>query len=180
MAEYFTRAVVLNRTHKKESDANLVLYTRDFGKISASAKGLLNIHSKLAGHLDVGDIVDVRLTKKENFQVLDALAQKLEVSREIMQFLDFIESMTPYHNPDLRLWHAIEFVLTNRLLCSSGIPPQKVYRRFLEILGLGPKFAKCADCGKAQVVYFSATDIMFLCSDAPGKFSINAEKLVKI
>ena len=67
---------MLGNKISKEIDAQIVLYTRDFGKVLAKAKSARKMTSKLNGHLQPLNFINARLIEKTpvgRFQVVDAL-----------------------------------------------------------------------------------------------------------
>ena len=162
MTEYYTHGLVIDRTNKGELDDSIVLYTKDFGKIIARSKSTKRVESKLSGHLNIGRFIKARIIKSNNYKIVDALSEKTDQSRELFKFIDFINKMTPYEAPDPHLWRGVE------------------YRRFLEMLGFGLKFAKCNNCESKEVSYFHPPMLIFLCSDSLKKIGINEDEVVKI
>lgn len=160
MVEHYTKAFVLSREPRRELDASLTLYTKDLGKMTAKAKSIRCITSKLSGHLAPGSLVNVRIIEKNGngHQIVDALSTRVEVSPESLRFLDFVNMLTPIGAPDLRLWHEMESILMKE------IPPSKsAYQSIISLMGYDPKNAACDNCGSRQIVYFVPRDIMFLC-----------------
>lgn len=158
MIEHFTEALVLDREPKNELDANLILYTKELGKISAIVKSLRKITSKLSGHLVPGNLVQARIVGENNFQLVDALSLRVPPAPELFKFLRFIQMMTPFNSPDLSFWYEVQEAVKNNNFSKS------TYRRLLQTLGYDAKFAKCDSCRKNKVAYFVANDIIFLCS----------------
>jgi len=181
MTEYSTKAVILGREPKGEFDEVLTLYSKDFGKISALAKGVRKITSKLYGHLQVGGLSTVRLIRKGGIQLLEAFSHGSELNEGLYSFLGFIEQMTPFEAPDLHLWYGIEYVFESGVFTTGTRELQnRVYRRFLEIFGFGAKFAKCGNCGSSGIAYFAPSDIMFLCSDSLKKLALPIHEVISI
>jgi len=181
MSEYFTRGIVLGREARGESDDSFILYTKDLGKVRATAKSIKRIISKLSGHLQVGAFCHLRLTKKNNIQLIEAISIKSSLTADLHRFLGFIDQMTPYESPDHHLWHAIEYVVDKDIFVSGeSIIRSKVYRRLLDIMGFGPRLAKCSDCGTDKIAYFIPSDIMFLCSSSLNKAPLKIYEAVEI
>ena len=181
MTEYYTHGLVIDRTNKGELDDSIVLYTKDFGKIIARSKSTKRVESKLSGHLNIGRFIKARIIKSNNYKIVDALSEKTDQSRELFKFIDFINKMTPYEAPDPHLWRGVEYVVRSSLIGEeSKVSAQKIYRRFLEILGFGLKFAKCNNCESKEVSYFHPPMLIFLCSDSLKKIGINEDEVVKI
>jgi len=181
MSEYFTRGIILERESSGESDDSLVIFTKDLGKIRAKVKSVKRIISKLSGHLQVGSLCDIRLTKKNNIQLIEAISYKSALSADLHCFLGFINQMTPYESPDHHLWYAIEYVIDKDIFISGeDILRRKVYRRLLDIMGFGPRLAKCSDCGTPKIAYFVPSDIMFLCSNSLLRAPMKIYEAIKI
>lgn len=181
MTEFYTKAIILERSGKGEEDERILLFTRDLGKIKARVKSSKAILSKLSPHLEVGRIADIRLVRKESYKLVDVLGQKTHFDREVIRFLDFIDKMTPYETQDLRLWHALEYVLTSGLMKTEGAElNRRIYRRLLDMMGFGSKFARCHNCDKPEISYFDPRDVIFLCSKSREHLKINEEEIVKI
>jgi recombinational DNA repair protein (RecF pathway) len=73
MQEYVSQAVVLHAEPKGEADHRVSLFTKRFGKISAKAKSTRKITSKLAAHLQPGNVIEARIVYVGGHQVVDAL-----------------------------------------------------------------------------------------------------------
>lgn len=181
MTEYYTKGVVLERFPRGELDEAIAIYTKDFGKILALAKSSKKIVSKLSGHLTPGRFINARLIKSNNYKIVDAVSMKTDMSAELIRFTEFINKMTGYELPDQRLWNAMEYMFRNAsLFYGNKIPLERIYSRFLDILGFGPKFAKCHECDSREVSHFYPPDIIFLCSKSFKKLSLNEDEAVKI
>lgn len=59
-------ALVLKRQDYRESDSLVTVYTKDFGKLNLVARGVKKLHSKLAGHLEPANLIDLLIIKGKN------------------------------------------------------------------------------------------------------------------
>lgn len=155
MQEYISEAVVLGAYPNGDMDLRVSLFTKRFGKLVAKAKSARKITSKLAGHLQSGNLVQVRLVEKgglpgqASLQVVDALKNsRLAASLPDLYFLDRLLAEA---EPDLELWQAIT------------VEPWG-WRRILRILGWDPAEASCRKCGK-KPEYFYPKDQEFFCGN---------------
>ncbi len=181
MIEYSTKGIVLDRNPRGEEDERVLVYTKDLGKIMARVESSKRIVSKLSPHLEVGRFVDARLVRKDSYKLVDALSDRTHFDEEVLKFLNFVNLMTPYETQDLHLWQGLEYVLQNGLINSAGPDLNaKIYRRFLEILGFGAKYARCHNCESGQVSYFDPRDVIFLCSESLKRLNIHESDVVKI
>lgn len=73
---YRTMAVVLRRHDLGEADRILTLFTRDYGKIKAVAKGARKPQSKKAGHVELFALVDVLLSQGRSLEVVSQVEMR--------------------------------------------------------------------------------------------------------
>src|SRR3989338_9513883 len=131
MREYYTPAVVLGSTPKRDKDAQIVLYTKDLGKVSAIAKSIRKITSKLAGHLKVGSLANVRLIDAGgSYQLIDGLAFKEpHKGGEQLKLAAFLENVIPQGQSDIRMWYTVSEIF------ESGTITPRIYRYLLRLMG---------------------------------------------
>lgn len=177
MNELFTEALVLDKKENGELDAVIVFYTENFGKISAKAKSLKKITSKLSGHLESLNFVNVRLIEKkrlpsgrQGFQVADALTVNRQpelrndpdVLAKFLRIIQFIKTTTFELQPDQRLYSAIKKIMF------AKYDERQIYRLLIKILGFDPEFAACHFCNNEKTEYFLKEDGIFLCRQCGG------------
>lgn len=155
MQEYLSEAIVLNVQPNGDMDLQVSLFTKKFGKLIAKAKSARKITSKLAGHLQPGNLARVRLIEKGGLQAVDVLKDsQIGVPLSDLYFLDRLLAEA---EPDLGLWHII----------AGG---KWSWRKILKILGWDPAEAVCRTCRK-QPAYFYPKDQEFFCVDCASKLS---------
>lgn len=178
MQEIVTKAVVLDRFTTGESNSLVILYTQDLGLIKASAKSSRSLKSKLSGHLEPLTLAQVRLVKKNQFTIVDALAiknfssllgrsqvshaQTLQRQRELLSIFKFIAQSAALEQPDQELW----------MLLEQG----KVFTKdILKVLGLDPAHAICNQCEAPNPTHFLINEGYYLCAKC---FSPGAAKIM--
>src|SRR5512136_2985211 len=67
---YQTEAVIIRKVKLGEADRILTLYTPDYGKIEAVAKGVRRPKSKMAGHLELLTYSQIRLARGRNLDTI--------------------------------------------------------------------------------------------------------------
>ena len=67
---YSAQGIILKREDFREKDERVVLYTKEFGKISVIAKGAKRIEAKLRGSLDIFNFVDIIFVEGRHFFIL--------------------------------------------------------------------------------------------------------------
>lgn len=65
-----TIGIILKREDFRERDERVVLYTKNFGKISVITKGVKRIEAKLRGNLDIFNFVDIIFVEGSHFFIL--------------------------------------------------------------------------------------------------------------
>lgn len=171
MLEHVTKAIVLDKMDSGELDSWVYLYTEDFGKISAKAKSLRKITSKLAGHLEPSNLVMVRILDKNGPQLLDALTlEKGKSNLELLKNLLLVKELSAEWQPDSELWQLLKqyFRPTVKFLPDGAA--------ILGLLGFDPAFAKCNYCQKEKPEAFYPPDLYFYCRDCspPGAYYVNS------
>lgn len=165
MFEYATRAIVLEKTPINDFDGLITLYTEELGRVSAKAKSLRKITSKLSAHLEPGTLGAVRLVGrnpfylKSGFWVVDSLAEKKLFSDYI--FLGLVKELTVDFQADVDLWN---FLL-------QGEPRRD---ELVRLSGFGGKADECALCGVRNTSFFCGQEQMFVCEFCSIKFSTPA------
>ncbi len=157
MIEYQIKGLVLDKTVVNEVDYSYVILTAEFGKVKAKAGSAGKITSKLAGHLEPGSFSSLRLVRKthdSNLRLAEALLVDKVSGPEYMRTLDLINSIIPFEFPDEIFFDGV----VNNLL--SGRNDSNL---ILSLAGYDPKYAKCGICGSEKIVYFSKSNIIFLC-----------------
>ena len=169
MTEYFTEAFVIDKKANGELDGLVVLYTKSLGRVTAKAKSLKKITSKLNGHLEPLNFVGCRLIEKSGFQIIDALTlhnnshlrKDEQIYSQSLKLLRFVEVMTFDLQPDARFYAAIKKILEH--FVDYKDKQKIIYFHLLKILGFDSTFALCARCQKKEVDFFKIDDHIFLC-----------------
>lgn len=151
MLEHYAKALVLDKEDLGDLDSRVYLYCRGIGKVSAKIKSARKITSKLAGHLEPGNFVDVRLIELGGFQAVDALsAGFLERSSKTMTALRLIKELTAEQDFDPELWRIME----------AG---DLTIGTLLACLGFSPQLAACDLCGDSHPAHFLIRDLSYSC-----------------
>lgn len=111
---YFrTEGVVIKKKNFGEADRIFTIYTRDYGKVTALAKGVRRPRSRKAGHLELGNWCKVFIAKGKNLDLLTEVELKrafgiAEFSQskanKIYHLLELIDSLTPDHQKNLDVY----------------------------------------------------------------------------
>ncbi|MBU6500812.1 MAG: recombination protein O N-terminal domain-containing protein [Patescibacteria group bacterium] len=163
MQEYLSDAVVLDKVQNGDMDSRFFMFTKKFGKLAAKAKSARKITSKLAGHLQPGNLVSARFIERNGLQVVDALKRnKLNIG---LTELYFLNKLLHEAEPEQRLWH---------LLVSERFD----WIEILRILGWDADETSCQNCNTGKPVAFDIGVQEFLCENCAIKTP--ADKLLYI
>lgn len=163
-----TDGVVLKRTYFGEKDAIIKILTREAGLISASAKGIKNIKSKLAAGCSVFCLSDFVLKPGKDMYIVTQSSQKegffgLASNIERLSFATYFAELTCAFNPSADDAKLILPLLLNTLyLLSNSNKNMELIKcvfelRMLSSLGFSPELDCCVVCGDTEKLsFFSA------------------------
>lgn len=157
MPVYKAEAIVLRRRPLGEADRVLTLYTMEWGKLSAVARGVRKTTSRLAGRLEPFSYVEMLLAQGRG--ALDVVAQA-EV-REGMSALrtnlrrfgaaalgaELLDAATPERDVHPELFHLMAATLRR---IARDDPPTTAWfaLHLVTLVGFQPALAGCAVCGR--------------------------------
>ncbi|MCL5733350.1 MAG: recombination protein O N-terminal domain-containing protein [Patescibacteria group bacterium] len=156
MFEYFSEAIVLRKEPVNEADYSVSLFTKSFGKVVAKAKSAQKITSKLAAHLEPGNLIQARLIEKNSLQIIEAL--KIASLPIMIADLDKLDLILAENQPDENIW----------LILNKG---NIDWREAIRILGWDPAAANCHNCGQKNIRFFNIDDQIFLCQKCSLNFN---------
>ncbi len=170
MTEYYTRAFVLDRTDAGERDARLDLFTERYGKISARARSLRAIRSKLSAHLQPFHFVRMRLAPRtlgNGFVVIDSVLDDMFVPSLTRRRADcapvvrVLDLYAPELDADPVVWQALEALFSDAARRPSA---DRLAQVILSRVGFDPRYASCAACGAGAVTHFVIGQGSFVCA----------------
>jgi recombinational DNA repair protein (RecF pathway) len=175
MIEHATWGVVLDRTRDDELDTEYSIFTWDLGKVKARATSVRKITSKLAGHLEPGSLIRLRLVQKAvdgNFKIVESLIEERTKDQAAVKAMLFVDQMTGLLQADIYMFAFLKGLAANEI--SGGEVGH--YRRILTLLGFDPENATCSVCNEAKIAYFIPQDIMFLCHQCLQKVKQSSDR----
>jgi len=158
-----TTAIVLKVVDFSESSCVVTLYTRDFGKISAMAKGARRLRSPFDGAIDLMAICRIVFLRK-SVDSLDLLTEARLVRRfrcastdlsrlyAGMYVIELVSTLTDHADPQPELFdHVVRTIEAIDGPSTIGTSPALLFRfelTLLSMLGHLPALYECVDCGR--------------------------------
>lgn len=175
---YQTEAIIIKKIKLREADRILTLYTPDFGKIQAVAKGVRRPKSKMAGHLELLTHSLISLARGRNLDTITGsqtinsflpLKSDLELASCALYATELVDQFTADHIENRPLF---ELLLETMLhLCQAG--DKELVLRYFELhllneVGYRPQLQQCVSCHtalKPVINSFSPSSGGVLCPD---------------
>ena len=196
---YQTEAVVIKRTKLGEADRILTLYTPDYGKVRAVAKGSRRTNSKLGGHVELLTHSSLLLAKGRNLDIItqaQTINSFLPLKEDLrrmscgLYISELIDSFTAEDEGNPQIFELLRETLDQ---LSHAQKSDTIVRYFeihlLEFTGYRPQLQQCANCGgqlKPIQNYFSSSQGGALCGDCSYEepivlpLSLNALKVLRL
>jgi DNA repair protein RecO (recombination protein O) len=196
---YKTQAIVLKQMKLGEADKILTLYTPDFGKVRAVAKGVRRPASKLGGHLDLLTCSELMLAHGRNLDIVTQ-AQTIEAFMPMKSDLArlsagfYVAELVDAFTDERMESPAVYRLALEVLRRLSEAPETECALRYFELqlvhyLGYRPELRNCATCHEVLVPatnYFHPASGGVLCPrcsyDKPlvRPLSLNAFKVLRL
>jgi DNA repair protein RecO (recombination protein O) len=153
---YKTEAIVLRQRKLGEADKIITLYTPNYGKLEAVAKGVRRPKSRLAGHLEVLTYTSAMLAQGRNLDVVTQ-AQAVEVFVSLREDLHrlsralYTAELVDRFSPEgAESYHIFQLLLATLRRLAEGAAADVVVRYFemqlLHLAGFQPQLHRCLGC----------------------------------
>ncbi len=153
---YKTEAIVLRQTPLGEADRILTLFTIDNGKLRAIAKGVRRPGSRLGGHVELLNRVDVSLGRGRQLDIVSE-AQTLQIYTRLRANLErlsmaiYLAEMIDLFSPERSASYTVYSLFADTLdklqhTHNADLLVRYFEMRLLELSGYGPEFQSCVEC----------------------------------
>lgn len=160
-----SEAIIIRRNDWRENDSRVVLYTKNFGKISLVARGVKKLRSKIAGHIEPISLVDIMVLPGRAYDYLGSAISRqayLNIKNDLNALyfagaaLSLFDAQVKEEEPDADLYDFLKYwlELVNEKCQSEILKDQGelLYNYFaiklFTILGYKPQLYHCVDCHK--------------------------------
>lgn len=159
MLYYRTLGIVLKSQNHQEADRVYTVYTEKYGKIKLLVKGARKIKSKLAGHLEPFNLVDLTAVKGKiwdkiiNVFTVKSFSHLKRNFRKIIYgsyILEIIDNLIKEHHQDKEVFKLLKKTLDNLQIAKQSFLQIIDYFifRLLCLLGYEPNLSSCVFCKK--------------------------------
>ncbi len=178
--EIKTKGVVLGRTFVGEKDAIIKILTEDCGVISASAKGVKSMKSKLASGCSLFSLSDFLLTESKGRYIVASASlceafYGLSSNIERLSYATYAaETAAAFAPAPEDAKSVIPLLLNTFYLFSNSQKNMRLIKcvfelRLLCLLGYAPELDCCVNCGEiTELCSFSSTEGGVLCRSCLG------------
>ncbi|UMX47968.1 MAG: DNA repair protein RecO [Candidatus Nealsonbacteria bacterium DGGOD1a] len=149
---YRTQGVIIKKIDRGEADQLLVVYTKDFGRVEVTARGIRKITSKLRPAVEFASVAEIEFIQGKTCKTLtDALIMNLladsrkdlRKSAALRRICGFAEETIKDRQEDSRIWgllrSALFFVESADAGCAAAICHYFVWH-LLDVAGWRPDF----------------------------------------
>lgn len=156
-----TEAIILKKTNVSDHHKIVTLFTRDYGKMSAMARGVRKIRSKMAAHIEIGTHIECVLIEGKKYQNLSSvrskthfggIRSKLSKAAELYFIAEMLDKLTDEQHPDLELFHLTQSVLLYLENCNDSTSEKVISSAFmiklLKLSGYMPEIYTCVASGE--------------------------------
>jgi DNA repair protein RecO (recombination protein O) len=173
-----TEAIILKRTNFGEADRLLTLYTREFGKLKAIAKGARKPQSRKTGHVELfmrtrfllAEGRDLYIiTQAEMIEAYPALREDLVRTTYASYMVELLDRFTVEEDANRDIYRLLAEALGWLGAADDLRLPTRTYElRLLGLTGFQPQLFQCVSCNEPvqeQDQFFSAELGGLLCPD---------------
>ncbi len=184
-----TKAIVLNRKKAGNYDASVFLYTLDQGKLGLTARGLQKSSSKLAGHLEPLNLVELMIIKgkgrdyigsaisENSFLNIKSNYDKLNIAGQGIRFLS---DLSFNDQADFNIFLTLKDFLFDLNENDNELSLLCFKLKILSLSGYNFDFSSCSLCSKSGAIFFDYFDKEVLCEDCFGKESFRKDRSFRI
>ena len=203
MEETFNaKAIILRRLPFREADSRITVYTRDQGKLELVARGTRKQKSKLAGHIEPLNLVNLMVVRGRQFDYAGSVftenafleikkdLAKVQIAGEAIGIFNKLIKVEAADEGLFFLLHDFLIILDSGLILEEGLELFQYFFIFklLNQLGYGPELYECLVCKdnlKSRKFSFNISQGGLICDNCKSEeknltVSVNCAKLLRL
>ena len=176
---YKTEGIVLKSMEYEEADKIVTIYTKDYGKITAIAKGVRKTKSKFGSSLEILTYSIFLIYKGRNIDIVsqtEILESFFSTSKEVIRFafaancVEIVNKLTEEREKNIGLFNLLKEVLHYlRGTNDSKLLALSFKWQTMSILGYRPSLNHCCRCNKStedqKEMYFNIREGGLVCNN---------------
>jgi DNA repair protein RecO (recombination protein O) len=188
---YKTEGIVLKSMEYEEADKIVTIYTKDYGKITAIAKGVRKTKSKFGSSLEILTHSVFLFYKGRNIDIVsqtEILESFFSTSKEVTKFafaancVEVINKLTEEREINIALFNLLKEVLHNlRKANDSKLLTLSFKWQTMSLLGYRPALNQCCKCNKSvkdqKEMHFNISEGGLVCNNCVAE---NKEECIKV
>jgi DNA repair protein RecO (recombination protein O) len=188
---YKTEGIILKSIEYEEADKIVTIYTKDYGKITAIAKGVRKTKSKFGSSLEILTYSIFLIYKGRNIDIVsqtEILESFFSTSKEVIKFafaancVEIVNKLTEEREINIGLFNLLKEVL--HYLRETNDPKLLTLSfkwQTMSILGYRPSLNHCCRCNKStedqKEMYFNIREGGLVCNNC---ISEDKEECIKV
>lgn len=179
MAVQRAEGIILRKYFLRETSYILVIFTKEFGKITGVMKGVRKPYPQFAGNFEIFALAEVLFYRKKKKAVdlitqCEALNFFLPIRKDVERtayasyFLELVDIVANDYSPSEELYKILKESLNMLSGKNSAKRVSRIFElKFLETVGLSPHLDGCVSCGNniEKKEYFSVKSGGILCAE---------------
>jgi DNA repair protein RecO (recombination protein O) len=194
MAYYSTEGIILKSINYKDSDKIFTVYTKNKGKITATAKGVRKVTSRRGGNLDTLNHISFQIsdsgkdykyiTEAASLNTFAQIKKELKKAAQAYYVVELVHRLTEDEQDSSSIFDLI--LKTLKLFEKESADDRSVVNYFevnlMKYLGYEISFHKCVSCGKPFSKSWNSCSVNFglgglICDACPHKgFSLSLDE----
>lgn len=184
------KGIIISESNYSETSKLINIYTKEYGLISAIAKGAKRLKSPLRSVTSKLTYADFQLNYKEgklsNLLVADVINPFNEIKKDLLKisYASFLLELTSQVTKQTNEKEIFDILEASLLKIEEGYDPMIITNilelKYLDYLGIKPELNSCAVCGSTKVITVSTNKGGFVCMNCHTNEKIVDKKTVKI
>ncbi|MBO6145608.1 MAG: DNA repair protein RecO [Bacilli bacterium] len=184
------KGIIISESNYSETSKLLNIFTKEYGLISAIAKGAKRLKSPLRSVTSKLTYAEFQLNYKEgklsNLLVADVINPFNEIKKDLLKisYASFLLELTSQVAKQTNEKDLFDILEASLIKIEEGYDPMIITNilelKYLDYLGIKPELNSCAVCGSTKVLTVSTNKGGFVCTNCHRNEKIVDKKTIKV
>ena len=184
------KGIIISESNYSETSKLLNIFTKEYGIISAIAKGAKRLKSPLRSVTSKLTYAEFQLNYKEgklsNLLVADVINPFNEIKKDLLKisYASFLLELTSQVAKQTNEKDLFDILEASLIKIEEGYDPMIITNilelKYLDYLGIKPELNSCAVCGSTKVLTVSTNKGGFVCTNCHRNEKIVDKKTIKV